>query len=68
MPANRVRSLLQRIERCNSDAIAATGDIDPNRIAALISASLDPPETRQTVLLGLSEFVGRCLAGVVPDL
>jgi hypothetical protein len=69
MPASKlVRALLQRIDRCNSDCIAETGDIDPEKVAKLIEEALEDPRHRHTLILGLSTYIAHSMVGVVPDI
>lgn len=69
VPTSRlVRALLQRIERCNDDCIAATGDIDPEKVAKLITEALEDPRHRQTILLGIATYLAYAMSGVVPDI
>lgn len=69
MPAGRqVRALLQRIDRCNSDCIAATGDIDPDKVAKLLEDALEDPRHRHALILGLAAFIADALVGVIPDI
>lgn len=69
MPGQRaVRALLQRIDRCNSDSIARSGEIDPEKVADIIESALEDPKQRRTIILGLATYVASCMGGVVPDL
>lgn len=69
MPGPRlVRALLQRIDRCNCDSIAETGDIDPAKVAKLIEDALEDPRHRHTLILGLSAYIAHSMVGVVPDI
>lgn len=66
--AKAVRGLLQQVDRCNSDCIASSGDVDLERVADLIESALEDPKQRRTILLGLAAYVASCMGGVVPDL
>lgn len=63
-----VRALLQRIDRCNSDCIAETGETCPERIADLIEQALEDPRHRRAVLIGLASYLAATLVGAVPDI
>lgn len=64
----QARALLQRIDRCNSDCIAATGDVDPEKVASLIEDALEDPRHRRAIVLGLASFIADAMVGSVPDI
>jgi hypothetical protein len=64
----QARALLQRIDRCNSDSIAAVGEVDPDKVAKLIEQALEDPRHRHTILLGLATYIAHAMVGVVPDI
>lgn len=69
MPASRtVRALLQRIDRCNCDCIAATGDVDASKVAKLIEDALEDPRHHHAIILGLAAYIADAIAGVLPDI
>lgn len=68
MPTQAVRVMFRRIDRCNSDTIASSGEISPEKIADLIESALDDPKQRRVILLGIASYIGSCMGGMVPDL
>lgn len=68
MPMSPVRGLLQRIDRCNNNCIAISGEVNPEEVADLIESALEEPKQRRAIILGIATYVASCMGGVVPDL
>lgn len=71
MPRDPLRSaqrLLKRIQKCNRQCIAGTGNIDPAMIADLIQAALNDDIEHRGLLLAISEYLGSAIEGDVIDL